>query len=152
MLLQLPAGTLLFCCATLNHDLKRLEILRRCTRTALERAFLITAKHMPAFHPLRALLSTKPFTLTLYHHHHHHYHKPIPLARLDLQVLVYQLDAEGPADDDEGEEAAPSYREWALPATEFHGLVPGGERWLQAAAMLWGELCPHLLAMLLSGP
>ena len=37
-------------------------------------------------------------------------------------MLVYQLDAEGPADDDECEDAAPSHREWALPAAEFHGL------------------------------
>jgi hypothetical protein len=37
-------------------------------------------------------------------------------------VLAYQLESEGPADDDEGDEAAPSYREWALPATEFAGL------------------------------
>lgn len=46
------------------------------------------------------------------------------------QVMVYQLDAEGPADDDEGEDSTPSYREWVLPAAEFHGsweaLVSGG--------------------------
>jgi DNA polymerase III delta prime subunit len=37
-------------------------------------------------------------------------------------VLVFQLDGEGPADDDEGDEAAPSHREWSLPAADFHGL------------------------------
>ena len=36
-------------------------------------------------------------------------------------MLVYQLDAEGPADDDECDDAAPSHREWALPAAEFQG-------------------------------
>ncbi|KAL4430726.1 hypothetical protein ABPG75_005982 [Micractinium tetrahymenae] len=36
-------------------------------------------------------------------------------------VMVYQLDGEGPADDDEGEDGTPSYREWVLPAAEFHG-------------------------------
>ena len=44
---------------------------------------------------------------------------PLPLLP---QVLVYQLDCEGPADDDEGgDEATPAYREWQLPAAEFDG-------------------------------
>ncbi|KAL4859562.1 Pachytene checkpoint protein 2 [Chlorella vulgaris] len=80
----------------------------------------------------------------------------LPAGKLLLQwdvawtVLVYQLDAEGPADDDEGEEAAPSYREWALPATEFHGCVQG--------ALLFSEsrVNPQLISwnrvVLLHGP
>lgn len=45
-----------------------------------------------------------------------------------------QLNDEGPADDDEGEEGVPSYREWALPAREFEGMW---DRW--AARARW----PH---------
>lgn len=53
-----------------------------------------------------------------------------------VQVLVFQLDSEGPADDDEGEDNTPSYREWVLPAAEFHG------SWetLVGAQRLWGGL------------
>eukprot|EP00877_Chromochloris_zofingiensis_P015126 jgi/Chrzof1/9868/Cz04g19020.t1 len=37
-------------------------------------------------------------------------------------IHVYQLSDEGAADDDEGEEGVPSYREWMLPCRDFHGL------------------------------
>lgn len=67
------------------------------------------------------------------------------------QVMVYQLDAEGPADDDEGEDGTPSYREWVLPAAEFHGsweaLVrgapPAGATWMRCgrAAGTAGGCC-----------
>lgn len=53
--------------------------------------------------------------------HRHHNHNHPPLAPPATQVLVFQLDTEGAADDDEGEEGTPSYREWILPAAEFHG-------------------------------
>eukprot|EP00887_Chlorella_sp_A99_P005334 scaffold1.g5334.t1 len=39
-------------------------------------------------------------------------------------VHCYHLDAEGPADDDEGEDNVPAYREWVLPAKDFHGAWP----------------------------
>ncbi|PRW58109.1 pachytene checkpoint 2-like protein [Chlorella sorokiniana] len=51
----------------------------------------------------------------------------IPPGRLLLQwdvawqVCVFALDSEGAADDDEGEDGTPAYREWVLPAAEFHG-------------------------------
>lgn len=34
---------------------------------------------------------------------------------------MFVLDSEGAADDDEGEDGTPAYREWVLPAAEFHG-------------------------------
>jgi hypothetical protein len=37
-------------------------------------------------------------------------------------TLLLQLSDEGAADDDEGEDGVPSYREWILPAQDFHGL------------------------------
>jgi hypothetical protein len=43
-------------------------------------------------------------------------------APVDLIHAAAQLNDEGPADDDEGEDGVPSYREWALPAREFEGL------------------------------
>lgn len=39
-----------------------------------------------------------------------------PCLSLPPQVYVYQLDSEGPVDDDEGEDDTPSYREWTLPS------------------------------------
>ena len=63
------------------------------------------------------------------------------------QVLVFQLDTEPPADDDEGEDNTPAYREWTLPAAEFHGswdtLVrrrAGADGHLQAAASACGSI------------
>lgn len=44
-----------------------------------------------------------------------------PPQSICLQVCVFALDSEGAADDDEGEDGTPAYREWVLPAAEFHG-------------------------------
>jgi len=38
------------------------------------------------------------------------------------RVHVFTLDSTGPEDDDEGEDDAPSFRSWLLPAADFHGL------------------------------
>ena len=59
---------------------------------------------------------------------------------------MYQLDAEGPADDDEGEEGTPAYREWALPAAEFHGLWEALVRALLLLPLLLGQAAGSLLA------
>ena len=45
------------------------------------------------------------------------------LLQVHLVVHVFQLSEEGAADDDEGTEGAGSiYREWMLPAREFHNM------------------------------
>lgn len=41
---------------------------------------------------------------------------------MHLNVHVFQLSEEGAADDDETEESVSIYREWMLPAREFHNL------------------------------
>ena len=41
---------------------------------------------------------------------------------MELLVYVFQLSEEGAADADEGEDGVSSYREYELPAREFHGL------------------------------
>ena len=42
--------------------------------------------------------------------------------QVHLNVHVFQLSEEGPADDDETEDNISVYREWMLPAREFHNL------------------------------
>lgn len=42
--------------------------------------------------------------------------------QVHLNVHVFQLSEEGPADDDETEDNVSVYREWMLPAREFHNL------------------------------
>lgn len=59
---------------------------------------------------------------------------------------MFALDTEGAADDDEGEDGTPAYREWVLPAAEFHGswetLVGAGRRGPEASRdCSCGRLC-----------
>lgn len=42
--------------------------------------------------------------------------------QVHLNVHVFQLSEEGAADDDETEDNVSIYREWLLPAREFHNL------------------------------
>ncbi|KAG2489739.1 hypothetical protein HYH03_011846 [Edaphochlamys debaryana] len=51
----------------------------------------------------------------------HRLHSPLLFWQYTPHVYVYQLSDEGPVDDDEGEEGAPSYREQLLPATDLAG-------------------------------
>ena len=43
--------------------------------------------------------------------------------QVDLTIHVFQLNEDGAADDDEGDDdGVPAYREWLLPCREFNGL------------------------------
>lgn len=46
----------------------------------------------------------------------------LPFWAVDLAVDVYRLRDDGPADDDELDDAVPSFREWLLPCPELRGL------------------------------
>ena len=46
----------------------------------------------------------------------------ILMLQVQLEIHVFQLSEEGPADDDEPEDDVSTYRDWLLPALEFHGL------------------------------
>ena len=41
---------------------------------------------------------------------------------MHLEIHVFQLSEEGAADDDEPEDDVSTYRDWLLPAQEFHNL------------------------------
>lgn len=41
---------------------------------------------------------------------------------VEWEVRAYALDVGGPEDGDNGDEETPSFRQWALPSAEFHGL------------------------------
>ncbi|KAG2452939.1 hypothetical protein HYH02_002276 [Chlamydomonas schloesseri] len=51
----------------------------------------------------------------------HRLHSPLLFWQYTPRIYVYQLSDEGPADDDEGEEGVPSYRELLLPALDLAG-------------------------------
>ncbi|GLC41862.1 hypothetical protein PLESTM_001259200 [Pleodorina starrii] len=51
----------------------------------------------------------------------HRLNSPLLFWQYTPRIFVYQLSEEGPADDDEGEEGVPSYRELMLPATDLAG-------------------------------
>ena len=42
--------------------------------------------------------------------------------QVHLKIHVFQLSEEGAADDDETEDSVSTYRDWLLPAREFHNL------------------------------
>jgi hypothetical protein len=42
--------------------------------------------------------------------------------QMEVHVVVYQLHEDGAAEELEGEDELATYREWALPGREFHGL------------------------------
>ena len=44
------------------------------------------------------------------------------MLQVQLEIHVFQLSEEGPADDDEPEDDVSTYRDWLLPALEFHSL------------------------------
>lgn len=66
-----------------------------------------------------------------------HNHGPAPTSCIlsPEQVHVYQLDTEGPAEDDDSEDNTPSYREWVLPSQVCSAYARG---W---ATVLF--YCPH---------
>ncbi|CAK0750807.1 hypothetical protein CVIRNUC_002019 [Coccomyxa viridis] len=87
--------------------------------------------------------------------------------QVQLEIHVFQLSEEGPADDDEPEDDVSTYRDWLLPALDFHSLwdslIYEGDiksRLLQYAstAILFGEreVDPSLVSfnrtVLLHGP
>ena len=41
---------------------------------------------------------------------------------MHLEIHVFQLNEEGAADDDEAEDNVSTYKDWLLPAQEFHNL------------------------------
>ncbi|PNW87301.1 hypothetical protein CHLRE_02g117150v5 [Chlamydomonas reinhardtii] len=51
----------------------------------------------------------------------HRLHSPLLFWQYTPRIFVYQLSDEGPAEDDEGEEGVPSYRELLLPALDLAG-------------------------------
>ncbi|EIE24011.1 AAA-domain-containing protein [Coccomyxa subellipsoidea C-169] len=87
--------------------------------------------------------------------------------QVHLNVHVFQLSEEGPADDDETEDNVSVYREWMLPAREFHNLwdsllyeedIKGRLLHYASTALLFGErgVDSHLVSfnrtVLLHGP
>ena len=46
----------------------------------------------------------------------------ISMLQVQLEIHVFQLSEEGPADDDEPEDDVSTYRDWLLPALDFHSL------------------------------
>ena len=54
-------------------------------------------------------------------------------VQVELIIHVFQLNDEGPADAEDGDEATPSYSEWQLPARAFCGL------W---ESLIYGEVRP----------
>lgn len=44
------------------------------------------------------------------------------VLQVEFAIYVFQLCAEGPADSEESEDGVSAYREYELPACEFHGL------------------------------
>ncbi|KXZ54058.1 hypothetical protein GPECTOR_5g166 [Gonium pectorale] len=53
--------------------------------------------------------------------HQHRLNSPLLFWQYSPRIFVYQLSDEAPADDDEGEEGVPSYRELLLPAADLAG-------------------------------
>lgn len=47
---------------------------------------------------------------------------PLLFWQFTPTIHIYQLDEDGAADDDEGEDGVPTYKEWQLPAREFDNL------------------------------
>jgi len=43
-------------------------------------------------------------------------------VQVHFEIHVFQLNEEGAADDDEAEDDVSTYRDWLLPAQEFHNL------------------------------
>ena len=60
------------------------------------------------------------------------------LLQVDYAIHVYQLSEEGAADADDGNDGVSSYREYELPARDFHGL------W--ESLIYDGDIKPRLMA------